>query len=137
MSLTLQFTQDGEAIGPKIESPDNADDLDVTWAGARGKTVILFTLNGGLLGVPKVSPKDANDIHIVFEGADAGVRWTRDRQPIGPPIPFPEGMNDMHFYIYGEGGWIVSASWSAEGTPIKPPIEVPPGANDFHVKGSI
>ncbi len=59
------------------------------------------------------------------------ILFTRDGQPMPPPIPAPPGASDVHAVFDPNTGDIVSFYWTQRGDPFGSPIPVPPGANDL------
>jgi hypothetical protein len=62
----------------------------------------------------------------------AELQWTIDGNPTGPPVPSPQGANDIHFRGAGQAAFD-TLQWTKDGEPLGPPIQAPPRANDAHL----
>ena len=59
------------------------------------------------------------------------ILFTRNGQPMPPPIPAPPGANDVHAVFDPATGKFIKVFWTKNGDILGQPIPIPPGANDL------
>jgi hypothetical protein len=131
---TLQWTINGNPVGPPVEAPVGANDFHAFW-GPRGGAKVQWTVNGNPVGPRFPAPRGANDVEFDWDNATglftAGY-WTRNNNRIGR-IPVPAGANDVHVRLRPPRTFNF-AVWTRNGMRIPPPLNIPPGANGFDIK---
>jgi hypothetical protein len=133
---TLQWTMNGNPVGPPITAPLDpvANDFHPLW-GPRGQARLRWTVDGQPVGPIYQSPDVANDVELIWNAQTdrfTAAFWTRDGQRIAQ-IPIVPGANDVHVRLM-QPRQFTFAVWTHNGLPIPPPLQIPPGANGFDLK---
>lgn len=131
---SLQWTMNGNPIGPPVQAPPQANDFHAFWE-PRGGAKLRWTVNGDPVGPRFPAPRRANDVDLDWNNATGRFTtafWTRNGQRIGQ-IPVPEGANDVHVRLKPPRTFTL-AVWTRDGNRIPPPLEIPAGANGFDLE---
>jgi hypothetical protein len=97
---TLRWSVDGQLVGPKIKSPDNANDIDYDYDAAGYFTDAYWTKDGVRIKQIPI-PLGANDVHVRLQEPRMFTKalWTLDGNAYAT-IAVPPGADgfDLSFH---------------------------------------